>query len=77
MILRRFSTGRMHSLRCAFRQEQGERELVHFFYEADRKHTSTPKHNRKLRAHFDYIVKQQLREAVYGVKYPRHAHCDD
>lgn len=42
--------------------------IAHFFYEADRKHTSTKKHNRKLRAHFHYIVKQRLHEAAYGIK---------
>jgi hypothetical protein len=51
-----------------FPQENGDRELVHYFYEADRKHTSTKKHNRKLRAHFHYIVKQRRHEEHYGVK---------
>lgn len=51
-----------------FPKEAGEGEYVHFFYEADRKHTSTKKHNRKLRAHFHYIVKQRRHEEAYGVK---------
>jgi hypothetical protein len=38
-----------------------------YFYEADRKHTSTKKHNRKLRAHFHYIVKQRKHQEHYGV----------
>jgi hypothetical protein len=41
---------------------------AHFFYEADRKTTSIKKHNRKLRAHFHYVVKQRLHELDYGIK---------
>jgi hypothetical protein len=41
---------------------------AHFFYEADRKTTPAPRHNRKLRAHFQFIVKQKLHELKYGVK---------
>jgi hypothetical protein len=51
-----------------FTQAQDDQELVHYFYEADRRHTSTKKHNRKLRAHFHYIVKQRRHEEHYGVK---------
>jgi hypothetical protein len=51
-----------------FPREEGVREFAHFFYEADRKHTSTRKHNRKLRAHFHYIVKQRQHEDDYGIK---------
>lgn len=47
---------------------EGKPELAHFFYEADRMHTSTKKHNRKLRAHFHYVVKQRRHEERYGVK---------
>jgi hypothetical protein len=49
-----------------FTLKRGEQEL-HFFYEADRKNTSTKKHNRKLRAHFHYIVKQRRHQEHYGV----------
>jgi hypothetical protein len=38
-----------------------------FFYEADRKRTSIKKHNRKLRAHFHYIVKQRKHQEHYGI----------
>jgi len=48
--------------------ESGDKEFTHFFYEADRKHTSTKKHNRKLRAHFHYVVKQKRHEEDYGIK---------
>jgi hypothetical protein len=51
-----------------FPQESEGRQNAHFFYEADRKHTSTKKHNRKLRAHFHYIVKQRRHEVDYGIK---------
>jgi hypothetical protein len=51
-----------------FPHKDGDQELAHYFYEADRKHTSTKKHNRKLRAHFHYIVKQRRHEEHYGVK---------
>jgi hypothetical protein len=41
----------------------------HFFYEADRKTTQERKRVvRKLRAHFQYIVKQKKHETEYGVK---------
>jgi hypothetical protein len=46
---------------------QGQ-QIANFFYEADRKHTSVKKHNRKLRAHFHYIVKQRRHEEDYGIK---------
>jgi hypothetical protein len=39
----------------------------YFFYEADRKTTSVKKHNRKLRGHFQYIVKQKLHREHYGI----------
>jgi hypothetical protein len=51
-----------------FPNEPEGRQYAHFFYEADRKHTSVKKHNRKLRAHFHYIVKQRLHEEDYGIK---------
>jgi hypothetical protein len=45
-----------------------EREASHFFYEADRKTTNTHKYNKKLRAHFHFVVKQKecLRK-IYGI----------
>jgi hypothetical protein len=46
---------------------EGE-QYRNYFYEADRKHTSTTKHNRKLRAHFQYIVKQRLHQLRYGIE---------
>jgi hypothetical protein len=51
-----------------FPNEPAGQNISHFFYEADRKHTSTKKHNRKLRAHFHYIVKQRLHEAAYDIR---------
>jgi hypothetical protein len=51
-----------------FPDEPAGRQQAHFFYEADRKHTSIKKHNRKLRAHFHYIVKQRRHEKYYGIK---------
>jgi hypothetical protein len=53
------------TLRSTGRSE--DQQEVRFFYEADRKHTSTRKHNRKLRAHFHYIVKQRKHQEHYGV----------
>jgi hypothetical protein len=51
-----------------FPEESKGRQYANFFYEADRKHTSIKKHNRKLRAHFHYIVKQRLHEEDYSIK---------
>lgn len=51
-----------------FPNEPEGKQFAHFFYEADRKHTSTKKHNRKLRAHFHYIVKQKRQREDYGIK---------
>lgn len=53
------------TLRFADRPEN--QQEASYFYEADRKHTSTKKHNRKLRAHFHYIVKQRRHQEHYGV----------
>lgn len=47
------------------KSERGEYHN-HFLYEADRKNTSTPKHNRKLRAHFHYLCKQKKHQADYA-----------
>jgi hypothetical protein len=43
------------------------REPLHFFYEADRHRTNTHKYNKKLRAHFHFIVKQKKHQQVYGI----------
>lgn len=51
-----------------FTEQPANKQDAHFFYEADRKHTSTPKFNRKLRAHFHYIVKQKKHWEHYGVE---------
>lgn len=40
----------------------------YFFYEADRKTTSIKKMQKKLRAHFHYVVKQKKHVEDYGVK---------
>jgi hypothetical protein len=50
-----------------FPDREGEK-TDYYFYEADRKTTSVKKHNRKLRAHFHYIVKQKKQVEDYGVK---------
>jgi hypothetical protein len=50
-----------------FTNRPEDQQEVHYFYEADRKRTSTKKHNRKLRAHFHYIVKQRKHQEHYGV----------
>jgi hypothetical protein len=51
-----------------FADRQGEEKTQYFFYEADRKNTSIKKFNKKLRAHFHYVVKQKRHVADYGVK---------
>lgn len=51
-----------------FPDHDGEERTQYFFYEADRKTTSIKKFNKKLRAHFHYIVKQKKHAADYGVK---------
>jgi hypothetical protein len=56
------------ALRFSSRDEKLKDEVQYFFYEADRKTTSIKKFNRKLRAHFHYVVKQKLHERDYGVK---------
>lgn len=43
------------------------REPLHFFYEADRHRTNTHKYNKKLRAHFHFVVKQKKHQQIYGV----------
>ena len=40
---------------------------LHFLYEADRHRTNAQKYNRKLRAHFHFIVKQKQYKNVYGI----------
>jgi hypothetical protein len=44
-----------------------DREDLHFFYEADRHRTDTNKYNKKLRAHFHFVVKQKRHQEIYGV----------
>lgn len=51
-----------------FPDRAGEEKAQYFFYEADRKNTSIKKFNRKLRAHFHYVVKQKKHVADYGIK---------
>lgn len=43
------------------------REPQHFFFEADRHRTNTHKYNKKLRAHFHFVVKQKKHQEIYGV----------
>jgi hypothetical protein len=43
------------------------REDLHFFYEADRHRTDTNKYNKKLRAHFHFVVKQKRQQELYGI----------
>jgi hypothetical protein len=43
------------------------REPLHFFYEADRHRTNTHKYNKKLRAHFHFVVKQKQHQKMYGI----------
>jgi hypothetical protein len=42
-------------------------EDLHFFYEADRHRTNSNKYNKKLRAHFHFIVKQKRHQAIYAI----------
>ncbi len=51
-----------------FPDRSGEDQTVCYFYEADRKTTSIKKMQKKLRAHFQYIVKQKKHTEDYGVK---------
>lgn len=46
----------------SFSNESGK-EPLHFFYEADRHRTNTHKYNKKLRAHFHFVVKQKKASA--------------
>lgn len=43
------------------------KEPLHFFYEADRHRTNTHKYNKKLRAHFHFVVKQKKHQQIYGI----------
>lgn len=47
--------------------KESEKEPLHFFYEADRHRTNTHKYNKKLRAHFHFVVKQKKHQQIYGV----------
>jgi hypothetical protein len=51
----------------SFPKDPAGREPQHFFYEADRHRTNTNKYNKKLRAHFHFIVKQKKHQANYGI----------
>lgn len=51
-----------------FPERGAEEKTQYFFYEADRKNTSIKKFNKKLRAHFHYLVKQKLHGEHYGIK---------
>ena len=51
-----------------FPDRTGEDQTVCYFYEADRRTTSIKKMQKKLRAHFHYIVKQKKHVEDYGVK---------
>lgn len=51
-----------------FPDRSGEEQTQCFFYEADRKTTSLKKMQKKLRAHFHYIVKQKRQGQDYGVQ---------
>jgi hypothetical protein len=44
------------------------RDDLHFFYEADRHRTDTNKYNKKLRAHFHFVVKQKLHRKFYDIQ---------
>jgi hypothetical protein len=50
-----------------FTDRTESKQEASYFYEADRKRTSTKKHNKKLRAHFHYAVKQRKHQEHYGV----------
>lgn len=51
-----------------FPDRDGDDQTRCFFYEADRKTTSIRKMQKKLRAHFHYIVKQKKHADDYGVE---------
>jgi len=51
-----------------FPDREGDEQTQYFFYEADRKTTSIKKMQKKLRAHFHYIVKLKKHAEDYGVK---------
>ncbi len=44
-----------------------DRHSSHFFYEADRHRTNTHKYNKKLRAHFHFVVKQKRHQEIYSI----------
>jgi hypothetical protein len=51
-----------------FPDREGEEKTQYFFYEADRKTASIKKFNKKLHAHFHYLVKQKKHHDDYGIK---------
>ncbi len=52
-----------------FPDRSGNEQTKYFFYEADRKTTSTSKMQRKFRSHFHYVVKQKKHVGDYGIKH--------
>ena len=51
-----------------FRFPNSDRQDLHFFYEADRHRTDTNKFNKKLRAHFHFVVKQKRHKELYNIQ---------
>jgi hypothetical protein len=51
-----------------YADREGDDNTQYFFYEADRKTAAIKKMQKKLRAHFHYVVKQKLHGEHYGVK---------
>jgi hypothetical protein len=51
-----------------FPDREGDDKSQYFFYEADRRTTSIRKMQNKLRAHFQYVVRQKKHVEDYGVK---------
>lgn len=46
---------------------EDDREPLNFFYEADRHRTNAHKYNKKLRAHFHFIVKEKRHQQIYSI----------
>ena len=67
MKRKRCHTSPTPSLLCRFHENPNGPDALHYFYEADRKTTATPRFSRKLRAHFAYIVRQRRHREKYGV----------
>jgi len=54
-------------LTLRFRDTTGQQQCSHFFYEADRATTHAGRMKQKFRAHFQYVVKQELHRRDYKV----------